>query len=140
MDAQTIRGWIEKRGHEVSADEQGVLRVRWAADDAHEPLPPLFVQCTEHWVVLSVLHVQIAPAYSLVGLPHALLSFNRKIPLAKFAFGDDDDVVLCAELPTESLDEPELADAIDTLRSALEKFGDHGDGQIGEKRPRITSG
>ena len=78
------------------------------------------------WVVLSVLHVEIAPAYAIAGLPFALLSFNRKIPLAKFALGDDDEVVLCAELPTESLDEPELTAAIDVLLDTLEKFGDYG--------------
>lgn len=127
MDTGTIRGWIEKRGYGVSADGEDVLRVRWTADFADKKsLPPLFVQCTENWVVLSVLHVQIAPAYALLGLPHALLSFNRQIPLAKFAYGEDDVVVLCAELPTESLDEPELIGAIDTLLDALEKFGDYG--------------
>jgi hypothetical protein len=127
MDARTIKGWIEKRGYDVAAAAGEALRVRWTADFADKKaLPPLFVQCTENWVVLSVLNVQIAPAYALVGLPHALLSFNRKIPLAKFAFGDDDDVVLCAELPTEALDEPELVGAIDTLLDALDKFGDYG--------------
>lgn len=127
MDARTIKGWIEKRGWTVTAGEQGSLRVRWAAGFADKrPLPPLYVQIADHWVVLSVLPVDIAPAYALVGLPHALLSFNRKIPLAKFALGDADEVVLCAELPTESLDEPELTGAIDTLLDTLEKFGDYG--------------
>jgi hypothetical protein len=127
MDARTIRGWIEKRGYDVGDAEGGALRVRWTADfSGKKALPPLYVQCTENWVVLSVLHVEIAPAYALVGLPHALLSFNRKIPLAKFALGDEDEVVLCAELPTESLDEPELTGAIDTLLDTLENFGDYG--------------
>lgn len=127
MDAGQVRGWIEKRGYEVSAGPESSLRVAWSADFAdRKALPPLYVQCTENWVVLSVLPVEIAPAYSLVGLPHALLAYNRKIPLAKFALGDEDEVVLCAELPTESLDEPELMGTIDTLLDTLEKFGDYG--------------
>ena len=127
MDARTIRGWIEKRGHSVSVDESGLLSVQWTADFAGKKgLPPLYVQISSHWVVLSVLGVEIAPAYALIGLPHALLSFNRKIPLAKFALGEQDEVVLCAELPTESLDEGEMIAALDTLLSTLEKFGDYG--------------
>lgn len=127
MNPRTIKSWIERRGWPVRAEEPNLLRVRWTAPFAERrALPPLFVQLAENWVVLSVLDVQIAPAYALGGLPHALLSFNRRIPLAKFALGGSDEVVLCAELPTESLDEPELTGAIDALLDALEKFGDYG--------------
>lgn len=127
MDAGTIKGWIETRGWEVRADEPNLLRVRWNAGFAdRRALPPLFVQHAENWVMLSVLDVKIAPAYALAGLHHALLSFNRKIPLAKFALDTSGEVVLCAELPTESLDEPELMGAIDALLGALEKLGDYG--------------
>lgn len=131
MDARTARAWIEKRGWDVRAEEPGLLQVRWTAEFAHrKALPPLFVQLAENWVVLSVLGVQIAPAYALAGLSHALLSFNRRIPLAKFALDSSDEVVLCAELPTESLDEPELMGAIDTLLDALDKFGAYGAARI----------
>lgn len=107
MDAGQVRGWIEKRGYEVSAGPESSLRVAWSAHFAdRKALPPLYVQCTENWVVLSVLPVEYRAGVFAVGLPHALLAYNRKIPFAKFALGDEDEVVLCAELPTESLDEP----------------------------------
>ncbi len=124
MDALTIKGWIEKRGWGVTIEEPQMLVVRWSASFAtKKPLPPLYVQPNENWIVLSVLPVDVSPAYSLVGTSRALLSLNRKIPGAKFAYGDSDEVVLCAELPTEALDEDELLGAIDTLLEALEAYG-----------------
>ncbi len=126
MDAQTVKGWIEKRGWGVTLKDPQTLVARWSASFAtKKALPPLYVQVSEHWVVLSVLPVDVSPAYSLVGTSRALLSLNRKIPVAKFAYGESDEVVLCAELPTESLDEEELLGAIDTLLEALEAYGDY---------------
>lgn len=126
MDLSTIKGWIEKRGYPVSAEEPGTLRVSWAASfTTKRPLPPMFVQVAENWIVLSVLSVEISAAYSLIGTTRALLSFNRKMPVAKFAFGAADEIVLCAELPTESLDEGELLGVIDTLLECLMKYGDY---------------
>ena len=126
MDAQTIKGWIEKRGWGVTIEERQMLVVRWSASFAtKKALPPLYVQPNENWIVLSVLPVDVSPADSLVGTSRALLSLNRKIPVAKFAYGDSDEVVLCAELPTEALDEDELLGAIDTLLEALEAYGDY---------------
>jgi pimeloyl-ACP methyl ester carboxylesterase len=127
MDLETVKGWIERRGYEVAVAGPALLQVRWSAAFAtKKPLPPLFVQLTENWVLLSVLSVEISVSYALAGLPHALLSFNRTMPLAKFALNDRDEVVLCAELPTEALDEDELIGAIDTLKGGLEKYGDYG--------------
>jgi hypothetical protein len=126
MDGQKLKGWIERQGFPVSVKDPQLLVVKWSAPFAtKKPLPPLFVQVSDNWVVLSVLGVEVQPAYSLVGMSRALLSFNRKVPVAKFAYGDDDEVVLCAELPTESLDEGELLDVIRTLLDCLEQFGDY---------------
>ncbi|MBK8258601.1 MAG: CesT family type III secretion system chaperone [Polyangiaceae bacterium] len=127
MDTTTLKAWIEKRGFDVKIEGLHLLRVAWSAPFADKrPLPPLFVQVTDNWVVLSVLQVEVAPAYALVGLMRSLLHFNRKMRLAKFAFGEADEVVLCAELPTESLDEPELASALDVLLDSLKWYGDYG--------------
>jgi len=126
MDAQTIKGWIEKRGFDVAVKDPHMIVVKLAASFATKrALPPLYVQISENWIVLSVLPVEVSPAYSLVGTARALLSLNRSIPVAKFAFGENNETVLCAELPTESLDEGELLGAIDTLLQCLEKYGDY---------------
>ena len=138
MDLSTIKGWIEKRGLPVSAGEEGTLRVAWSAPFATKrPLPPMFVQVAENWVVLSVLPVDVSPAYSLVGTSHALLSFNRKMPVVKFALGAEDEVVLCAELPTESLDEGELVHVMDAMLECLERYGDYAR-RSGSKAPAAT--
>lgn len=130
MELSTLRGWIEKRGYAVSTEDAHTLRVRWSAPFAKKKqLPPLYVQAAENWVVLSVLPVEVAPAFALIGVSRALLSLNRKIPVAKFALGDADEIILCAELPTESLDEGELIGALDTLLDALERYGDYRHGQ-----------
>lgn len=103
-----------------------MLVVRWSAPFAKKkPLPPLYVQTSENWIVLSVLPVEVSPAYALSGLARALLALNRNMPVVKFAYGDADEVVLCAELPTESLDEDELLGVMDTLLDALESYGDY---------------
>lgn len=127
MDAHTVKGWVEARGYEVELKSPAMLRVRWTASFAQKkPLPPLYIQLAENWVVLSVLPVEVSPAYSLVGTARSLLALNRKIPVAKFAYGESDEIVLCAELPTESLDEGELLGAMDTLLACLEQYGDYG--------------
>jgi len=124
---QTLKGWIEKRGYEIKSTSPGLLEIGWHADFATKAaLPPLYVQLADNWVMLSVLSVDVAPAYALVGLSRALLAFNRKIPVAKFALSEHDEVVLCAELPTESLDEGELIGAIDTLLECLHEYGSYG--------------
>lgn len=126
MDAHTVKGWIERRGYGVTVKDPQMIVVKLTAGFATKrSLPPLYVQLSENWVVLSVLPVEVSPAYSLVGTSRALLSLNRKIPVAKFAYGDADEIVLCAELPTESLDEGELTGAIDTLLDCLERYGDY---------------
>lgn len=126
MDAHTVKGWIEKRGYAATVKDPHLVVVKLTAGFATKrALPPLYVQISENWVVLSALPVEVSPAYSLVGTSRALLSLNRKIPVAKFAYGESDEVVLCAELPTESLDESELLHAIDTLLDCLERYGDY---------------
>lgn len=127
LDLATLRGWLDKRGFPVRAPEAEMLRVDWRADFATKaPLPPLYVQLADNWVLLSVLPVEVSPAYALVGLSRALLAFNRKIPVAKFALGAKGEVVLCAELPTESLDEDELLGTMDTLLECLRSYGAYG--------------
>ncbi len=126
INEHAIRRWVERRGFPLSSEDDKTLCISWTAEFVTKnPLPPLFVQVAENWVVLSVLSVKISPSYSLVGTSHALLSFNRKMKVVKFALGEADEVVLCAELPTESLDEDEFLGVVDALLSSLERYGDY---------------
>jgi Tir chaperone protein (CesT) family len=75
-------------------------------------LPPFYVQLGANWVMLSILPIIGPGEWQPDDLYLRLLAENRSMRLAKFALDDGGAVVLCAELPTESLDESELADAV----------------------------
>ena len=104
----TVQRWIEKLGYEVTPTNKSTLRVR---PSSVATLPPFYIQCGENWVMLSMLPVFRAGDAVPDDLWHRLLMVNRDMRVAKFALGEDDEVVLCAELPTEALDYAELADA-----------------------------
>jgi hypothetical protein len=113
IDLETLSRWIHDLGYGVDAEDASTIRVR--ASEGFAELPPFFIQCTESWVVLSMLEVLEKDTALLEELPLRLLEANREMRLAKFAFGEGDAVVLCAELPLESLDRSELSDAVDRL-------------------------
>ena len=113
MDLETVQKWVEELGYRADLENATTLRIR--AREGFSELPPFFIQYTGGWVVLSMLEVFGKEAVLLEDLPLRLLEANREMRLAKFALGEDDRVLLCAELPTESLDRSELSDAVDRL-------------------------
>jgi hypothetical protein len=76
-------------------------------------------------VLLSILPVLSSADVPPDDLPSRLLAVNREMRLVKFALGDNDEVVLCAELPTESLDYSELADAIERMVTYFLHYRDY---------------
>ena len=84
-------------------------------DGKSPELPPFFLQRGENWILLSILPVFSADAWLSGDLYRRLLSVNRDMRIAKFALGADGEVVLCAELPTESLDRSEIVDAVERM-------------------------
>jgi hypothetical protein len=110
VELATLRQWLEKLGWKILSEDEGTLKL--ARKDSGDAKPaPFFVQLGENWVLLSILpvfrHDELVPE----DLARALLAANRDMKVAKFALGEDDEVVLCAELPTESLQIEELGDA-----------------------------
>jgi hypothetical protein len=114
MDAATLERWIQKIGFDTEPEGDGAVRLV-PRNGAHPDLPPFFLQHSENWIMLSVLPVFPSNALLPEDLNRRLLSVNRDMRIAKFALGADDEVVLCAELPTESLDYSELCDAIERV-------------------------
>jgi hypothetical protein len=112
-DFATVQGWIERLGY--GTDVTGPTTLRIHPPSGEEELPPFFVQCSENWILLSILPALGAPEELVDELPRQLLFANRDMRIAKFALGKSDDVILCAELPTESLSFPEFADAVQRL-------------------------
>jgi len=108
--------------HEVEKEGDNVYRVRIPdADD----VPPFFVQYSENWVLLSVLPVFPPDADLPDDLFFRLLSVNRDMRIGKFALGKDDEVILCAELPTEALDFSEFSDATERLVKYYRHYQDY---------------
>jgi hypothetical protein len=119
IDTATLQGWIEKLGYDTSLDGPSMLRLT-AREGA--PLPSFFVQCTENWVLLSILGLLEEGAFRPDDLGRRLLAANREMRVAKFALDEAGEVVLCAELPTESLDPPELGDAVEKMAMYARRF------------------
>jgi hypothetical protein len=114
VDAQTLESWLQKAGYDTTPEGSGGLRIR-PKGEAPTDLPPFIVQRSENWILLSILPVLDPNELAPDDLFTRLLSVNREMRLSKFALGENDEVVLCAELPTESLDYSELSDAISRM-------------------------
>ncbi len=109
---ETLRTWIEKLGYTASPHDGSTSTLRLAPRDAElADLPPFFLQVSEHWVLLSILPLFGPEAHLPDDIAQRLLAMNRDMRTAKLALGEDDEFVLCAELPTESLDYSELEQA-----------------------------
>jgi len=123
IDVPTIQGWIEKLGFEAALEGEKTLQIRPRREGGKAPsLPPFFIQCGEHWVLLSILPLLDARAFRPDDLHRRLLAANRNMRVAKFAIDKNGDLVLCAELPTESLDYSELADAVERMTEYARLF------------------
>jgi hypothetical protein len=126
IDVPTLRSWIEALGYEAKAEGAASLRIRPRDGGDGSPgsssLPPFFAEVSENWLLLSMLPMMGRGAYRAEDLGRRLLAANREMRLAKFAFDKEGAVVLCAELPTESLDASEVADAVERMVEYARRF------------------
>jgi hypothetical protein len=109
-DVAQIQAWFDKLGYAPHA-ERGMLRVK------HPSIthPPFFAQISDNWLLLSILPVLGPDDFRPDDLGVRLMLENRAMRMAKYAVDANDAIVLCAELPTESLDFSELEAAADRL-------------------------
>ena len=125
IDVPTLKSWIEGLGYDAVPESPMTLRIQ-PRDAEGSPrstaLPPFFVQLSENWVLLSMLPMLGRGAYRAGDLGRRLLAANRDMRLAKFALDKNGAVVLCAELPTESLDASEIADAVQRMTEYARRF------------------
>ncbi len=128
MDVPTLQSWIAALGYDATLEGAATLRIQPRAvtaggpDPAEEPLPPFYIQVSENWVLLSMLPMLGRGAYHAEDLGRRLLAANREMRLAKFALDRNGAVVLCAELPTESLDASEVAAAVQRMTEYARRF------------------
>jgi len=126
MDVETVRGWLERLDYQVKPEGSSMTTLRvFPRRPGNEALPSYFIQCSEHWILLSLLPVLSSDTQPSPELPRRLLLLNRDMRIAKFALGEQGEVVLCAELPTESLDFPEFADATERLVKYFHHYHDY---------------
>jgi hypothetical protein len=133
IDVATLQRWTEEIGYSAGLENPSTLRI-CPREEGLVALPPFFVQCTEHWVVFSMfgvldpLGLRAPPAGGdadkasgiddsalMIDLLRHLLEANRDMRVAKFALDNRNEILLCAELPTESLDLSEFADAVERI-------------------------
>lgn len=75
----------------------------------------VYVRLHENWLVASIVPFLATRGDNSFELSRWLLRMNRDMELTKFAYDEDGDVVLTVELPTESLDYPEIERALTSL-------------------------
>jgi hypothetical protein len=132
IDIDTLQRWTDEIGYGTELSQPSTMRIRPREEGVVE-LPPFFVQCAENWVLLSMFGVfdrdareraerkaaDMTPIFSspalMTDLLRRLLEANREMRVAKFALDERNEVLLCAELPTESLDRSEFADAVERM-------------------------
>jgi hypothetical protein len=110
IDAETLIAWFGEMGWELVATDAVTMRARPPSGDV-----PFFVRRSEHWLMLAIVPVLPAGVPRPPDLARRLLAVNRDMRLAKLGFDEEGDVVLAAELPTESLDKSEVRDAAERM-------------------------
>jgi hypothetical protein len=134
IDLATLRSWIEALGYDTTAEGTKTLRLHprsaqtpaaTMGDPERVPqTPPFLVQLGENWLLLSMLPMATRGTYRAEDLGRRLLAQNREMRLCKFALDRSGAVVLCAELPTESLDASEVGDAVERMMEYARWFAD----------------
>jgi hypothetical protein len=112
LERGTLETWM--RDLELEVEKKGEALYRVGLPNGAD-LPPFYVQLSENWLLLSMLPVFTDELERPEDFYFRLLSVNRDMRIGKFALGQDDEVVLSAELPTESLDFSEFSDATERL-------------------------
>lgn len=134
IDVPTLKEWVSELGFDAAPEGPTTLRLRSRSPEDADA-PPFFVQCTENWVLLSMLPMLDPSAPRPDGLARRLLAANRDMRVAKFALDKNGAVVLCAELPTESLDRSEVVDAVTRMTEYARRLR----AELGRRRSRTPT-
>lgn len=72
----------------------------------------VFLRLSDHWLIATVVPFLATRGELGFELSRWLLRMNRDMPLRKFTYDEDGDVLLTVEVPTESLDFGEVEKAL----------------------------
>lgn len=112
LSSEKLETWLTEMGWPATRHDGRTLVCR---HETSEGKVAVFVRLLDNWLVASV--VPFLPTKNDVSfeLTRWLLRQNRDMNQSKFALDEDGDVVLTAELPTESLDPGEAQGALAEL-------------------------
>lgn len=111
VDGATLEAWFTRMGWRVDRKDDTTLRVTPPGDSP----PAFYARCAESWVLLAIVPVIARGGPRPPDLSRRLLAVTRDMRLAKLAYDEDGDVLLSAELPTESLVFTELCDTAERM-------------------------
>ncbi|RLB56337.1 MAG: hypothetical protein DRJ42_03595 [Deltaproteobacteria bacterium] len=86
-----------------------------AEHDSEEGAIAVYIRLDDNWLIASVVPFLATRGNNTFELSRWLLRQNRDMRQTKFAYDEDGDVVLTVEVPTESLDFPEIESALGEL-------------------------
>lgn len=112
LGSEKLESWLGDMGWTATRRDARTLVCR---HDTSEGKIAVYVRLLDNWLVASV--VPFLPTKNDVSfeLLRWLLRQNRDMNQSKFALDEDGDVVLTAELPTESIDPSEAQGALAEL-------------------------
>ncbi len=114
-DDTTLLSYVRGLGYEL--EPHGERTFHHHRQTQEGPLD-LYLRFSDAWMVVSIVPFLATRGEGGLELHRWLLRANRDIPIGKFALDEDADVVLTAELPTESLDRSEVERALSALVEA----------------------
>ena len=109
---ETLVKFLDRLGWEP---KQHGARTFRSEHQSREGKITVFVRLSDNWLIASVVPFLSTRGDISLELSRWLLRQNRDMYQAKFAYDQDGDVVMTAELPTESIDESEVQDALQGL-------------------------
>lgn len=118
MNVQTVGNWVRACGWSSQRVDSCTLRIARPAD----PDSRFFVRCTDHWLLLAITPALERDSDRPADFERRLLAVNRDIRLAKYAVDEEGDVLLSAELPTETLAPEVFRDAVERMRRYVEYY------------------
>jgi len=118
---ETIDEFFERYDWTSSSEDGEIWRTGFQGDVSSFHL---LVRLTDDWIFFLILPFVIAPTNVVCQwrLHHYLLRVNQIMSMTKFYVDSDGDVGLSVELPTESFDYSEFADALNALSYYADKY------------------
>lgn len=112
LDQATLASHLDELGWDAKPHGERTYRAEHASDEGEVVI---YIRLTDNWLIASVVPFLATRGDNSFELSRWLLRQNRDMPQTKFAYDEDGDVVLTVELPTESLDYHEIAEALSGL-------------------------